>query len=193
MMGGNAHHHYYTTYYDYIIIGHTYGTTILSIYSWAWAGLYRCASAHYGTILSWIITETYSTDEEKAAAFSKIFFLLKLLSLPPMEDDRDPRPAPLPLSLPHEHQIIRKIVKSSSFKAPGNDGIPNIVLKSCITAVVPLLLKCLHAIIRLQYFPSMWREWTIIVLWKPGWDNYTIPKAIGLSHFTAPWGKSYWE
>jgi hypothetical protein len=59
------------------------------------------------------------------------------------------------------------------------DGIPNIVLKRCVDIITPILLTCLHAIIRLQYFPSAWREWMTIVLHKPGWDDYTISRCSG--------------
>jgi hypothetical protein len=123
------------------------------------------------------IIETYAADDEKAAAFANLFFPPKPLSLPPMEDDTMLRPTPLTFNMPHIHQIIRRIEKAAPYKALGNDGIPNIVLKRCVDIVAPILLKCLHAIIRFQYFPSTWREWTTIVLRKPGWDDYTLPKS----------------
>ena len=123
------------------------------------------------------ILHTYTTDDEKADAFASIFFLPKLLSLPDTPDNAVPDPSPLPFHLPHIHQIICRIDKTSAHKAPGNDGIPNIVLKRCVPLIAPILLTCLHAILRLQYFPQWWREWTTVVIRKPGREDYTIPKA----------------
>jgi hypothetical protein len=81
-----------------------------------------------------------------------------------MEDNAEPKPTPLPFSLPYEYQITKRIIRFSSYKAPGNDGIPNIVLESCVDIIAPILLKCSHTIIRLKYFPSTWREWTTVVI-----------------------------
>jgi hypothetical protein len=121
-----------------------------------------------------VITETYATDNEKAAS---IFFPPKPPSLPPMDDDAAPRLSPLPFNVPQLHQVIRRIERSAPFKAPRNDSIPNIVLKSCVDLIAPVLLTCLQSIIRLKYFPCSWREWTTVILHKPSCDNYTILKA----------------
>jgi hypothetical protein len=107
---------------------------------------------------------TYTTDVEKADTFASLFFLLKPLSLPDTPGDVAPDPPPLPFHLPHLHQIVHKIKKTSAHKAPGNDGIPNIVLKRCVPLIAPILLTCLQAILRLQYFPHQWREWTTVVI-----------------------------
>jgi len=62
-------------------------------------------------------------------------------------------------------------------KAPGNDGIPNIVLKKAATLIAPHLYKCLIVSLELSYFPKIWWEWTTVVLRKPSRPDYTIPKA----------------
>jgi hypothetical protein len=110
------------------------------------------------------ILHTYTTDEEKADAFAAIFFPPKPPALPDMLKDTEMDPHPLPFNMPWVHQIVHRIEKTSAYKAPGNDGIPNAVLKSCVSLISPILLTCLHAILRLQYFPHSWREWTTVVI-----------------------------
>jgi hypothetical protein len=79
--------------------------------------------------------------------------------------------------MPAPHQIQRRIHRTKPFKAPGVDGIPNIVLKECESVLTPLLHTCLIAIINLRYFPKLWRTWKTIVLRKPGRPDYTAAKA----------------
>jgi Reverse transcriptase (RNA-dependent DNA polymerase) len=79
--------------------------------------------------------------------------------------------------MPAPHQIQRCIRRTKPFKAPGVDGIPNIVLKECESILTPRLHTCLIAIINLRYFPKYWRTWKTIVLCKPGRPDYTVAKA----------------
>jgi len=82
--------------------------------------------------------------------------------------------------MPKLHQVFRRIAKSKPHKAPGNNGIPNIVLKESARILAPCLHKCLTASIQLSYSSRAWREWTTVVLRKPGKQDYTIPKAYTL-------------
>ncbi|KAF8522740.1 hypothetical protein BU17DRAFT_25876, partial [Hysterangium stoloniferum] len=68
-------------------------------------------------------------------------------------------------------------------------GIPNIVLKVFVNTIAPLLFKCLHAVLCLNYFPKAWQEWIAIVLRKPGRSEYTIPKSYRLIALYATMGK----
>jgi len=120
---------------------------------------------------------SYDTAEMKAAALTGIFFLLRPMNLPSMPSDDEPNPRPLPFTTPALHQVIKRIEKSKPHKAPGNDGIPNIVLKEASGVLAPCLHTCLQAVLQLSYFPRAWREWTTVVLRKPGKPDYTIPKA----------------
>lgn len=74
-------------------------------------------------------------------------------------------------------QIKRAIVKLSGYKAPGPDGVCNIVFKECSEILVPYLLHLFSAAFSHQTFYQPWREFTTIVLRKPGKPNYGIPKA----------------
>ncbi|KAF8579183.1 hypothetical protein K439DRAFT_1360197, partial [Ramaria rubella] len=94
-----------------------------------------------------------------------------------MEDDDKPFPSPLQFTTPAPHQIQCCIDKSRPYKAPGSDGIPNIVLKKSASLLVPLLHNFLTAILHLRYFPKEWHEWTTIILRKPGRSDYTIAKS----------------
>jgi hypothetical protein len=52
------------------------------------------------------IITTYTTDKEKAGTFAMIFFPLRPPALPPMPNDVDPNPTPLPFNMLHLHQIM---------------------------------------------------------------------------------------
>ncbi|KIJ29074.1 hypothetical protein M422DRAFT_269597 [Sphaerobolus stellatus SS14] len=97
----------------------------------------------------------FDTAPTKAAALAEIFFLSQPSSLPPMPDDDTPDPAPLCFQMPWLHQVLNHIEKSKPFKAPGNNGIPNIILKKCATLIAPFLHTCLEASVQLQYFPKL--------------------------------------
>ncbi|KIJ47912.1 hypothetical protein M422DRAFT_163558, partial [Sphaerobolus stellatus SS14] len=114
----------------------------------------------------------------KAEAFAEIFFPPRPLTLPNMpDDDLPPYRQPLPFSMPRIHQLVKRIAMSRPFKAPGDDGIPNIVLQKASASISPRLHTCLLATIHLHYFPKAWRTWTTIVLRKPNRPDYSIPKA----------------
>jgi hypothetical protein len=79
--------------------------------------------------------------------------------------------------MPTLKQVLHRINKTAPFKVPGIDGIPNVVLKKCADIVAPYLHSCVVACLKLGYFPKAWREWTTVVLQKPGKPDYAIPKA----------------
>ncbi|KAF8508985.1 hypothetical protein JB92DRAFT_2731277, partial [Gautieria morchelliformis] len=60
------------------------------------------------------------------------------------------------------------------FKGPGEDGIPNVILKQCSAQLMPLLHTCLRAVVEVRYFPKRWRAWRTIVLRKPGWPDFFL-------------------
>ena len=76
-----------------------------------------------------------------------------------------------------ESQIRRHIAKLSPHKAPGADGIPNIVIKMSTDVIMPHLLQIFHTTIRLGIYAEQWKEVETCVLWKPGKPRYDIPKA----------------
>jgi ribonuclease HI len=115
-------------------------------------------------------------NADKARVFAKTFF-----PPPPQQDEDvapydypDPLPDPQP---PDKPQIERAIRRLSPYKAPGPDGIPNVVLQKCYALIADRLTYIYRAILELEEFFDPWREFTTIVLRKPDKPNYEIPKA----------------
>ncbi|KAK9778919.1 putative Zinc knuckle [Seiridium cardinale] len=101
-----------------------------------------------------------TTPGEKAALFKETFFP------PPPEaslEGIDNTSYSNQISLPpvSESEVEDAVQEAAPLKAPGPDGIPNLALQS----------------LRLGYCPQLFRKSTTVVLWKPGKDNYTVPKA----------------
>lgn len=68
-------------------------------------------------------------------------------------------------------KAIHQLLKSTKLrKAPGPDGIPAIALRSLPRKTVVALTNIVNAILRLQYFPTVWKEATVITIPKPGKD-----------------------
>ena len=116
-----------------------------------------------------------TTNEEKSKLLAKTFF-------PPRPQDDTPihfaYPKPIcdfdPIS---REQIRRQLKKLKPYKAPGPDGIPNIVLTKCANALVDRLYYIYRAILELEEYYEPWRTSITVVLRKPGKPRYDIPKA----------------
>ena len=74
-------------------------------------------------------------------------------------------------------QIRQVASKLGAHKAPGPDGIPNVVLKQCIEGMIDHLYFIFRAIFELGVYPDEWRELITVVLRKPGKPSYEDPKA----------------
>lgn len=71
-------------------------------------------------------------------------------------------------------------VATNSFshkKAPGLDSLTANICKRTIDHDPKLFLSIANKCLKLGYFPDVWKEVTVIVLNKPGWERYTDPKA----------------
>lgn len=75
------------------------------------------------------------------------------------------------------HEIRVAITGSISNKAPGEDGIPNLILKLGIEQLLPHLYRIFNDNLSLGYCPSHFRASITVVMRKPGKPNYTVPKA----------------
>ena len=62
-------------------------------------------------------------------------------------------------------------------KAPGLDGIKNIVLKECIESLINNLYYIYRTILKLNTYPTHWLMSLTIVLRKPGKPAYDVAKA----------------
>jgi hypothetical protein len=115
-------------------------------------------------------------NAEKARTFAKMFFPPP----PPIPDNYEMFEYPDPLPDPPRitvGQIHRHIAKLSPYKATGPDGIPNIVLQKCADILIGRLTRMYRAIVELNLYFDPWREFTTIVLRKPGKPSYEVPKA----------------
>ena len=116
-------------------------------------------------------------NEVKAKVFAKVFFPPPP-EVPAVDEAPFDYPEPLPDPLPPTGSQIEKIIrKLSPYKAPGLDGIPNIVLQKCYDLIADHLLYIYQAILELDEFYDPRREFITLVIRKPDKPNYELPKA----------------
>ena len=125
------------------------------------------------------ITSTTNDNEGKASIFAKTFFppppqQLQQANNQQHETFPEPYPNPPPITT---NQILAHISKLQPYKAHGPDGILNIVLKECADLIITPLTNIFKAIINLDTYYDPWKEFTTLVLRKPGKPNYETPKA----------------
>ena len=73
---------------------------------------------------------------------------------------------------------IRKAIKKlKPYKAPGEDGIQNIVIQRCVDTVIDYLYYIYRAVLELDKYPSRWLIILTIVLWKAGKAAYNVAKS----------------
>ena len=119
--------------------------------------------------------KTAANNEEKSRALAATFFPEK----PPANTSAEPSSYPpqceKPMKITKE-QIIRQLGRLKLYKAPSPDGIPNIVLTKCATIIVDRLLHIFSAILECNFQYRPWKQFTTVVLRKPGKPRYDLPK-----------------
>jgi len=117
-----------------------------------------------------------TSNVEKGTALAKGFFPQKPQTQDPQEGTVYPK-AYSKAGKVTEEQIRKQLKKLKSYKAPGLDGIPNIVLTKNADLLTKRLLPIYVAMLdkNLQYSP--WKTFTTVVLCKPGKPHYDVPKA----------------
>ncbi|KAF9538302.1 hypothetical protein CPC08DRAFT_651493, partial [Agrocybe pediades] len=115
-------------------------------------------------------------NDDKARAFAKNFFPPKpdISTVP--ENYEYPPPLPNPPNI-ETKQIREQIERLSPYKASGPDQIPNIVLQKSVDLIEEHLLQIYNAVLSLDTYVDTWREFTTVVLRKPGKPNYEIANA----------------
>ena len=88
-------------------------------------------------------------------------------------------------------QIGKAVNKLEAYKAPGPNGVPNVVLKKSIDTLINHLYFIFRAIFELDTYPEEWKESTTIVLRKPGKPSYKEPKAYCLIALLNTLGKLF--
>ncbi|THH16463.1 hypothetical protein EW146_g4189 [Bondarzewia mesenterica] len=121
-------------------------------------------------------TRSLVTNSEKSAALASTFF-----PPPPETSSIDPDfiyPPPafdfIPITC---EQILCHLKHLQPYKAPGPDGIPNIVLMRSGDLVLEHLYYLYTATFELQIFYPPWRDSITVVLRKPSKSRYDVPKA----------------
>jgi len=121
------------------------------------------------------VDKTATTNGEKGAVLAKGFFPQKPQTQDIQEDKRYPKMCSKAGKVTKD-QIQKHLKRLKPYKAPGPDGIPNIIL----TKNTNLLVNRLHPIYivmlnkNLHYSP--WKMFTTVVLQKPGKPHYDVLK-----------------
>ena len=72
--------------------------------------------------------------------------------------------------------ICSAIKKLKSYKAPGKDGIQNVVIQKCVDTIIDYLYYIYRAVLELDEYPSRWLIILTIVLCKAGKAAYNVAK-----------------
>ena len=116
---------------------------------------------------------TATTNSEKASMLATAFF-------PPRPSNIEPLHFVYPacdFNPIIKDQILRQLARLKPYKAPGPDGIPNIVLTKCANIIIDRLLPIYSAMIEKVIYYAPWKLSTTVVLQKPGKPRYNTPKA----------------
>jgi exonuclease III len=121
--------------------------------------------------------QTISTNTDKSTTLREVFF-------PPAptrdstsaDDDEEPEPI-AGFRRITDSQIRRAIERLEPHKAPGPDGIPNVILKKNLDILLPHLRHIFNAVLTHGFYHQSWRDHTTVVLRKPGKSLYSAPNA----------------
>jgi len=75
------------------------------------------------------------------------------------------------------NQIQKQLQKLKPFKAPGLDGILNVVLTKCTDMLTSRLLSIYDTMFKSRLMYKPWKSFVTVVLRKLGKPRYNIPKA----------------
>lgn len=122
------------------------------------------------------VIDEASTNDDKSARLANCFF-----PTPPARTLAEPDvqyPPPVSRYRPITRARIKRAISSlAHHKAPGPDGIKNIVLVRCADILLDYLYYLFSAVFDLKTYYSVWREWHTVVLRKPGRADYSQPKS----------------
>ena len=117
---------------------------------------------------------TTTTNEEKGNLLARMLFPPPpdTSSVPADFTHPDPVDKWSPITREHLNKAIRNL---TPYKAPGLDGIANIVFKHC-PSLADHLLPLFNAVFMLRTYYEPWRESITVILHKQGKPDYTVPK-----------------
>jgi hypothetical protein len=119
---------------------------------------------------------TAITNVEKSAALATCFFPTKPQEQELVNKAKHPKQCKGVGKITRE-QITEQLRRTKPYKAPGPDGIPNIVLIRCANIILNRLFYIYEAMLEKGLFYEPWKISTMVVLRKPGKPCYDIPKA----------------
>ena len=122
------------------------------------------------------LEKTATTNIEKGAALAKGFFPQKPQTQDTQEGEEYPKTCSKAGKVTKD-QIRKQLKKLKPYKAPGPDGIPNIVLTKNADILVDRLYPIYVAMLDKNLHYSPWKNFTTVVLRKPGKPHYDVPKA----------------
>ena len=123
---------------------------------------------------------TAATNEDKGRLLVKTFFPPKRIPVEATQSSQEEpteREAVGKLHTLTRDQIGRHLTRLKPYKAPGPDGIPNIVLTKCADLLVNRLYFIFNAMAKKGLYYTPWKQFTTVVLRKPGKPKYDTPKA----------------
>ncbi|XP_063894705.1 uncharacterized protein LOC126057099 [Helicoverpa armigera] len=153
-----------------------------------WEGIYRVigrtATRHEDATL--IKSGIYLTPAESASHLAETFYPHDL-GEEDTEEQKDIRRLAMrvndrvydeehdPPFTPHE--LITAVSSFNPKKAPGADGLTADICRQAILQDPEAFLALANKCLSLGHFPKKWKEATVVVLRKPGKDNYTNAKS----------------
>ncbi|GMH34856.1 hypothetical protein BSKO_02717 [Bryopsis sp. KO-2023] len=83
---------------------------------------------------------------------------------------RVPQPGPLITGV----EVLSRIKKVRPFSAPGPDGVSPSLLKKCWVLLLPILVDIFNSCIRLETFPVVWKQATVVPVPKSPTHNQAV-------------------
>ena len=117
-----------------------------------------------------------NTNSEKSTTLAKGFFPPKPQEEENRENFRYPKECKVTCKITTE-QIQKQLCKLKPYKALGPDRIPNIVLTKCAHLLTDRLLLIYKAMFEHSLLYKLWKNFTMVVLQKPGKPWYDVTKA----------------
>ena len=117
------------------------------------------------------------TNEEKARTFCSTFFEMSSNTNPTQRREEEYLQPAFTFKAITDTQIMRAIRRISPYKAPGANGIPNVILKKCADILVLILGPIFRATFDLLTYPCEWKNSITLVIPKPARPCYTEPGA----------------
>ena len=102
---------------------------------------------------------TANSNQDKSKMLAETFFLKKPTHAPPTADQGVQGEHPPPVCGTQKisrEQILRQLKRLKPFKAPGPDGIPNIMLTKCADILIDRLWIMYNAMLKKELYYTPW-------------------------------------